>query len=489
MTQEHLKKDFITRFSESLVVKGTKVVTTLDEDDFFEFKKSLQASKSGIDKMYLKTVAGLANNKGGVIIFGIDPDTQALVGIKKEYEGFDNRLVSGIFSQFLDGINSYFLFTEYFTDKLIGFLCVNEPSIKPVIVKNSYNVNGEPHNAGDIYFRYPGEDRKILPSDLRELMTTEVNRHANRLISQMERLVSIGPSNAAIIDSSTGEIDANGAKLTLAPELLSGLNLIMEGQFVEKEGAPAYVIKGDIEVASPEGGKSIITRNVLKNLHNKDYHMHMLKGDGKMAKHFITNIVYMDTPYLPIYFYVKNAKISLEEAIELIENKTGGDVRTTPKNKLLERLKSPHEFYSKSKSGSIVDEMDEFQLNDEKHIESLRKEYGLQINRKKSVVRTIMYNRLMKKKALHEFLFKDYLNELTEAFTHIPEKEVVKSFDFIKGELLRILDSIHNAKKIESNVKTSFRKASARLDYLMYGANLYKPKLKKRVKLKAEENK
>lgn len=480
MTQENLKNDISRRFSDSLVVRGTDLVTTLDEDDFFEFKKSLHSGKNGIDKMYLKTAAGFANNKGGVIIFGVDPNTQALLGIKKEFEGFDNKLVTAIFSQFLDGINSYFFYTEYFTDKLIGFLCINQPSIKPVIVKNSYNVEGTTYNAGDIYFRYPGEDRKILPSDLREMMTTEVNRHANRLISQMERLVAIGPSNAAIIDSSTGEIDANGAKLTLAPELLSGLNLIMEGRFVEKDGAPAYVIKGDIELDGAEGGKSIITRDVLKTLHNKDYHIHMLQGDGETALHFLENIVYMDTPFLPVYFYIEQAKISLDKAIELIEKKTGSDIRSNPKKKLLERLKSPEDFFAKSLIGSLVEGMTEDELKDEKHIELLRKKYSLPNNRQKSIVRTIVYNRLINQKSIHEFLFKDYLNELIEAFTHVGSAVMRKFPDFYRGEMLKVLDAIQADKNIPSNVKTSFRKASSRLDFIIHGENLYRPKAKSR---------
>jgi len=479
MTQESLKRDISKRFSISLMVSGTDLITTLDEDDYFEFKKSLHAGKSGISKMYLKTAAGFANNKGGVIIFGVDPNTQALLGIKKEFEGFDNKLVTAIFSQFLDGINSYFFFTEYFTDKLIGFLCINQPSIKPVIVKNSYNFDGTTYNAGDIYFRYPGEVRKILPSDLREMMTTEVNRHANRLISQMERLVAIGPSNAAIIDSSTGEIDANGAKLSLSPELLSGLNLIMEGQFVEKEGAPAYVIKGDIELDSKEGGKSIITRDVLKTLHNKDYHIHMLTNDGTTALHFLENIVFMDTPFLPVYFYIEQAKISLNKTIELIENKTGSDVRKNPKNKLLERLKSPEDFYHKSRIGSLVDEMTEDDLEDERHIESLRKKYCLHNNRQKSIVRTVIYNRLNTQKPIHNFLFKSYLNELIEAFTHVDNSEIRNFSDFYKAEMLKVLDVIQEGKTIPPNVKTSLRKASSRLDYIIHGEDFYKTKKRK----------
>lgn len=468
MSQELLKQSIVQRFNQSLVIKGTNIVTTLDEDNYFEFKKSLQVNKSGIDKAYLKTVAGFANNIGGVIIFGVEPESQILVGIKSEFENFDNKLVSTIFSEFLDGLNSYLLFTEYFTDKLIGFLCINQPSIKPVIVKTSYNVSGESHNAGDIYFRYPGEVRKILPSDLRELMTTEVNRHAEKLIAQMKRLVSIGAENAAIIDATTGEIEANGAKLTLSSDLLSSLNLIMEGHFVETEGAPAYVIKGDIQLENEIGGKELITRDILKTLHTIDYHKCMLENDGMTARYMLENMVFMDTPYLPIYFYIHSANISKSETIQLLSNKRGTDVKDSVKNKLIEHLQVPEDFVSKTLMGTLVEGLDEYKIESIEEIDILLKKYKLPINRKKSIVRTIIYNSLINKKSVEDFLFAQYTNEIVEAFTHITANQVNESIDFLKNELIKILYKIDGDTGTASNIKTSFRKAISKLDYLYY---------------------
>lgn len=472
MSQELLKKEISKRFSESLVVKGTNLVTTLDEDNYFEFKKTLHAGKTGIDKAYLRTVAGFANNIGGVIIFGVEPESQILVGIKSEHENFDNRLVSAVLSQYLDGINSYFLFTEYFTDKLIGFLCVSQPSIKPVIVKTTYSISSETYNAGDIYFRYPGEVRKILPSDLRELMTNEVNRHAERLISQMQRLVTIGAENAAIIDATTGEIDANGAKLSLSPDLLSSLNLIMEGHFVESEGAPAYMIKGDIEIENASYNKTIVTRDVLKTLHTRDYLECMLKGDGKTTRHMLENMVFMDTPYLPIYFYMWGSDIGKQETIDLLNDKKGTDVKASVKDKLVEHLEKPNEFISKTVMGSLVADMAESSITSIDEIETLLKKYKLASNRKKSIVRTLVYNGLVNRISVEDFLFADYLNEIIEAFTHLSEEEAVNIFGFIKTELLIVLGKIEGNANISSNIKTSFRKAISKIDYLYYSSKV-----------------
>jgi predicted HTH transcriptional regulator len=69
----------------------------------------------------LKTICGFANNKGGVIVFGVAPVKLELVGIQDKFENLDNKYLSTTFSDTIDGSFDYRFFTCRIEMKLIGF--------------------------------------------------------------------------------------------------------------------------------------------------------------------------------------------------------------------------------------------------------------------------------------------------------------------------------------------------------------------------------
>ncbi len=469
MQQEKIKLDTIKVFTNSLEVKEGKIYTTLDEDDYFEFKKSLHTTKTGISKQYMKTIAGLANNKGGVIIFGIHPTSQELIGIDPKHENLDNKYVNMVVSECLDGLSSFYFFTHNHDDKLLGFLVINEPIFKPVIVKSNFHTNNETHVSGDIYFRYPGEVLKIKPSDLRALMSKEISRHAQQLVKQINTLVKIGPENAAIINSKTGEVNANNSKLTLSPDILADLNLIMEGQFVEKQGAPAYVIKGNIELESGEGLPKVIREQTA--LHNRDYHLCLLEGKCSNPISFLKDIVYRDTFYLPVFNLISKAKITVSDGIKLLKEQNTADVKKNTKKRIIERLLSTEIPPKLICLGTIKEEIKETQLTNQITVEVLKNKYGLKGNASKTIIRTIIFNNLKVGKTIDIKLKEEYFKEYINAFSHLSKENVLLHSKFYRKELKGVLDKYTDKLVKDNSIKSSYRKVICLIDYYLFAMN------------------
>ncbi len=464
MKQEQIKLEIIKRFTNSLEINNDKIITTLDEDDYYEFKKTLHVGNSGISKNYLKTISSFANNKGGLIIFGIDPDTQELVGINSKHENLDNKYVNMVVSEMLDGMGSFYFFTNKHYEKIIGFLIINEPTFKPVIFKSNFNTKESSYVAGDIYFRYPGESMKIKPSDLRSLISNEITRHAEQLISQISKLVEIGPENVAIINSKTGEINANNSRLSLSPDILADLNLIMEGNIVEKDGAPAYVIKGNIEIENNGHTTKIIKEKT--SLHNRDYHLSILDDETSNPESLINEIVYRDTSNLPFFNLIHKSNYTIQQTIDILEKLVGPDIKKSTKNKILERLTNPNSCQDLGEIGKI-----ESIINDKimQNIDflSFKEKYNLKGKYEKTLVRTLIFNTIKDKIEVETVIVEKYFKEYIEAFSHI-SFEIDDDYQFYKTELNKILTNYNLKLTNDNQAKTAFRKTLCYMDYKIY---------------------
>lgn len=198
----------------------------------------------------------MANNKGGLLIFGIENVTKELVSIKSGLENPDNRYLSSTIRRGLDGTFEYFFFTGRFLTKIIGFLYVAEAVVKPVIIRT----NSSDLIRGEIHFRYSAQITSIEASDLQKIIDDEVKNKLTSIMTFMHRIAAIGPDKIALLNTESGEIEVdnkNNTKLILNPESLKELNLIKEGKLVDSDGAPACTIKGQIEIKFEESEKLI----------------------------------------------------------------------------------------------------------------------------------------------------------------------------------------------------------------------------------------
>lgn len=229
-----------SRLIKLLPVKpGTPLSLAITETDQIECKKSVN--------FVMKTIAAFANNKGGYFVFGVENGSFNVVGLPDEkFEKFDlNKLNQNIRDQL--GIGLEIQTKTYQIDrKKLGIVYVGPAHTKPVIFI---------HNAGDvaqghIYYRYPGEDRLISPTDLQWLIEQRMQHLSQTILSKhLANIMRFGIENAAVVNLATGEIDGKAGSFLIDEALLPQISFVKDGEFVEQSGAPTLKLIGEVAPA------------------------------------------------------------------------------------------------------------------------------------------------------------------------------------------------------------------------------------------------
>ncbi|MDJ1466967.1 AlbA family DNA-binding domain-containing protein [Xanthocytophaga flava] len=453
------KQAILDGFYGSVDFTKSNPMTAWEEDNQIEFKKSLQTSSQIINKDYLKTISGFANNIGGVLIFGIDPDNKELVGIKDEYENLDNRYVSVPVRDSLDGQVDFLFFTQRYIGKLIGFLLVQEASSKPIIFK----VNAGTSNMGEIYFRYSAVTGRIGAGELRKILLTEITNKITKTIETFQKIVELGNENIAILNTRTGEIQSSedNLKLYLSEGILHKLNLIKEGKLVDDEGAPAYIIKGQIEV---DQEKTIKEKHVPYVITQKAIFDTFFSNKCDHPETMLDQVLRETTQYLPIHFFISLMDKSSLEALEYIRN-TEKEVNENTRNKVIERLGE----YKYGSIGKILNDLEDpidDSLSLRENIQSIVESRGinLNINKEMQVKRTMIYNSLRNIRLLSDNYYSGDLLKLTlEAFTNLTKNQIMQEPGYFVEQLRRA----NNVKK-QSNASQTFRICACILDDYLF---------------------
>lgn len=76
----------------------------------------------------------------------------------------------------------------------------------------------------------------------------------------IERLLALGPSRALIADLEAGQLQNGEPAITIDPALLDQIKLV-EGEFTEKEGAPAFKVVGDVTA----NGKAVSPAKIVRS--------------------------------------------------------------------------------------------------------------------------------------------------------------------------------------------------------------------------------
>jgi hypothetical protein len=124
-----------------------------------------------------------------------------------------------------------------------GVLEIEESLIKPVICK-APDGDGKLRE-GAIYFRYHAKNEEIKAQDLMNLIQREKDKEKELWIKHITKISQVGVSNIGVF-SYDGEMYAGDKKIIIDKDTLDKIKFIKEGQFVEKEGAPALILKGEI---------------------------------------------------------------------------------------------------------------------------------------------------------------------------------------------------------------------------------------------------
>ncbi|MBD3756435.1 MAG: ATP-binding protein, partial [Gammaproteobacteria bacterium] len=106
----------------------------------------------------VKAVAGLANNRGGYVFFGINDDECRAVGLEgNDFKDLDIVTITNKVKTFLTPTPVFSKFVIHLDEICIGVIHVEKQNVPPVIVCR----DGDGLTDGTILFRYPGQTSRI----------------------------------------------------------------------------------------------------------------------------------------------------------------------------------------------------------------------------------------------------------------------------------------------------------------------------------------
>ncbi len=217
-----------------------------------------------------------------------------------------------------------------------GLIYTFQAQNRPVIAVRNY---GDVIIGGEIYFRYSGQSLRIQYAELIGILEERRRKDYADWMRYLSKIAQVGVENVAILDTINGELDASsGARFVIDESLLSKLRVIREGQFDEKAGAPVLKLIGDlIPMPSP------VIRPMKKvplpvPLHTPDIvHTFLNKSQVNEPQNYIKQLCFEASCYLPIYFFIHQAGMSVEQTVELLSEVTA---RGQTKERLIRRLQS-----------------------------------------------------------------------------------------------------------------------------------------------------
>jgi hypothetical protein len=212
------------------------------ESHTLEYKQNFQLGDNLLK--YLKTIVGMANNKGGQIIFGIQDKPHNPIGMtNNRFAELDPKEIDTVLREYFSPEVDWQITTIEHEGRRFGQLSVAESTIKPVLCKK--NKNGILRE-GAVYYRYRAESKEIEYSELRKLLDKENEKEKKLWMEHIQKISLIGPRNVQFLDTFKGELNIGDEKVLIDQSLLNKVKFIKEGHFVEEDGAPALILKGEI---------------------------------------------------------------------------------------------------------------------------------------------------------------------------------------------------------------------------------------------------
>ena len=298
------------------------------ESTVLEFKANFNFGQ--VDK-YAKAMAAFANNRGGILLFGVTNRPRLPKGMTNDkfLEIDPERIANELNKIFQPEI--HWTIRDLIVDgKNFGFLIVKESKNKPVMARIN---KGDFIKEGAIFYRYNARNELIKYSEMRGIVDSIKNKERKLWLSHLKQIAHIGPEHTGIFNPKDGLVKGPSGAFIIDSSILPLLQFIREGEFVEKDGAPAvklighaHVIGGDEEEYQGVIGiqeKAINQNDIIVNFLNKI--------QVRSPVEYLKQICLEGVKYLPFYYYLKLANIKLNELEDFLTKVHGY-------NTLLERV-------------------------------------------------------------------------------------------------------------------------------------------------------
>ena len=309
---------------------STGWIMRLGETDHVECKLNFRIAPEYRFADVIKAIAGLANNKGGHIIFGVRDGSFAVEGMADSaFDDIDPAAINRTLVGVLDPVPRVIKATLSVGGHSLGVLHVERHDHAPIIaLKNVANDVRE----GGIYYRYVGETRLIKPGELRQILA---NREQRAIADFSRRMALVATGAAATLDMESGEVRGPAGRFLIDKNLLKDIQFIREGEFAEVKGAPTLRLIGEVEPVSEIERERV--RIIRRNITPDSVVRNFLKGE-RVAEpmQYIHSQAHTQRKWQPIWYYAEEAKIPAEQ----IASELKAAIATTPssRNLLVDRL-------------------------------------------------------------------------------------------------------------------------------------------------------
>lgn len=231
------------------------------EGQCLEFKE--QFNLAGLAD-YLRDFAAFANNRGGMLIFGVTDAPRTAAGLSTKALDSFNRLdpekLSGFILEIFSSDISWEATIVEHEGKHFAAFKIDEAAIKPVITRKDEGKNQTLKN-GDIYYRYGGRTQRIQSAELEAIIGKRIESANRDWINLVKEIGPSGPRGAFILKPEE-QIGESG-NFVVDRELAQKLKFVKEGHFKERTGAKALKLVGDVVPVDTVEVEKIVKENLL----------------------------------------------------------------------------------------------------------------------------------------------------------------------------------------------------------------------------------
>lgn len=285
------------------------------ETDAVECKESFGLKHAA---KWLHPIAALANNRGGYLFFSVC-DQQAteahrVVGLAPEaFEAVDPAKITTLVRETFEPMPRFEKGAVEIGGVRVGVLCVEPHPARPVIARKSL---GDDIKEGDVFFRYPGQLRRISHADLRAMLDARDAQARSAILPMAQRLIDIGPKRAMVTDLEKGLLTDGQRVVELDPETVKRLTFIKEGEFHEVTGAPTLRLIGDIRMGAATSSSPIKGFLTAQDLQH-DFLADTVRADPLDYVRWAAAVA--GTAWLPVRFFARRAGMSDQALLAFVE--------------------------------------------------------------------------------------------------------------------------------------------------------------------------
>lgn len=416
LTDDNIKEAIKTRHDGTLIKK---------EGYTLEFKGNFDWTNRASRIKYLKSIAAFANNRGGLMVFGVSDSPRKIVGIDNLFIDLDDSELGQFMGQYFSPTPEYERREITITNKKIGVLYIHPAENKPVICTKSY---GDVIIESSVYFRYHSRSDKIKAGDLIYLIKQAKEDETKKWMELFSKVSTIGIQHAGIFNVNSGEIKTSaGNKFILDERLLKDLK-VLDKYSLEDDGAEAVKIIGQIDEAG-----AVIHRPFA--IHDDDILKAFLSGQlVDEPFEYIEAICYQSSGIFPARYFIKLLGISIADAISRLKTV---NTRTQAKSRLIAIL------------------------TDEGYLEELKCNCRLDTNTSTGEIRREYHQKMVEGEKI-EIESEGQAKRVLEAVLNLQRSNYNQ--EVVKITLLEIVDRFYATK-----IRTQIRQAITYLDLLENG--------------------